>query len=292
MRRHLAVLFVPLLVAAFTACSSSAKTSSPANATTTTVAGGIPEVTVTAADYGFSIPATIPSGEVKITLKNVGSDPAGHQIQFVKLGSLPYDEFKTKMANIDLKGLPADTIFVGGPNIVDPGKSASAIINLPPGEYGVTCFVVKDKAGPHAKLGMVARTTAIPGAGSSQPVVKSSGTITLTDFAFTFPKPFNGNGTYEVKSSGTQVHELALFRVLTDKPFDQVKQYIYSAVQTGPPLAEPVPGLTGLSKGQSAFVDFHLAPGRYAAFCFFPDLKKGDLPHAIADNMVTEFQVT
>jgi hypothetical protein len=140
---------------------------------------------------------------------------------------------------------------------------------------------------------MVAKTTVQPSAPSSAPVIKTAGTITLTDFAFTVPKPFTGKGTFEVKNIGKQVHELGFFRVAPGATAEQAKKYVLAfPPPPGAPPAIAVPGMTGLSKGHSGVLDLQLAPGTYIAVCFFPDIEKGDVPHAFADKMVSEIVVT
>ena len=96
--------------------------------------------------------------------------------------------------------------------------------------------------------------------------IDTAGTITLSDFTFVFPTPINGNGTYEIKNAGVQVHEMALFEILPGKSIDDVKKYLFAqGAATGPPPFQSVTGMVGLSHGQHAYLPMNLAPGRYAA---------------------------
>jgi hypothetical protein len=274
-------------------CGSSSKKSSSTSTTDATTAS-IPEVVVTATEYSFKFPQpTLPSGLVKITLKNEGTAPEGHQMNLIKMGSLTLNQIKARVAKTDLKGLPADVKFVGGPNGVDPGKSASAIVDLEPGDYAAVCFIPDAKGKPHAALGMISQITVSAGA-NPVTTIDSKGTITLSDFTFVFPKPMTGDGTFEVKNVGVQVHELALFQILPGKTLEDVKKYVFAqSAATGPPPFASVPGMTGLSTQEHAYLPMDLAPGKYAAFCFYPDTRPGrnDLPHAVGDNMVQEFTI-
>jgi hypothetical protein len=47
----------------------------------------------------------------------------------------------------------------------------------------------------------------------------------------------------------------------------------------------------GLSPGQTNWLDLDVQPGNYIFVCFFPDLTKGGLPHAL-EGMVTVATVT
>ena len=75
-------------------CGSSSKSGSSTSTTDATTAG-IPEVVVTATEYSFKFPQpTLPSGLVKITLKNDGTAPEGHQMNLIKLGSLTLNQIR------------------------------------------------------------------------------------------------------------------------------------------------------------------------------------------------------
>jgi hypothetical protein len=278
---------VAVLLAA--GCGSSSKKGS-SNSTDATSAA-IPEVTFTATDYKFTVPPSIPSGLVKVTLKNDGTAPEGHQLNLIKLGSTTLNELKARVAKVDVKGLPESTVFVGGPNGVDAGKSGSAIVDLEPGDYAAVCFIPDAKGRSHASLGMFEKVTVTA---SADPVTKidTAGSITLSDFTFVFPKPFSGSGTFEVKNVGVQLHELGIVQILPGKTFDDVKKMLFStSPPAGPPPFQSVIGLTGLSHDAHAYLPMDLAPGNYVAVCFFPDVNKNGLPHAIVDNMIQEFTV-
>src|SRR5436853_7850502 len=80
-------------------------------------------VTITATDYAFGGPDTIPAGLVTLRLVNVGKEP--HQAGLVRI-----DSGKTGTAveaALESPGPPpAWMVFVGGPDVVPAGDTANA----------------------------------------------------------------------------------------------------------------------------------------------------------------------
>src|SRR5262249_15509735 len=151
--------------------------------TTTAPARTRPHVTIDAYDYGYKLPAQMPSGWVDVTLHNTGK--TGHQIAFAKLGSMTLASFKQAAAATDVKALK-DVQFVGGPNNVDPGSSVTATIHLEPGAYGVACFIPADSDGKtHAEHGMVGQVNVVQSPDSVEDApAADAGTISLSEFTF------------------------------------------------------------------------------------------------------------
>lgn len=251
-----------------------------------------PKVTIVTKDFSFDAPATIPAGYVDVTVKNDGAE--GHQVQFVKLNAVTETEFTTAAGGTSIGDI-GDAVFVGGPNGAGPGASTTATVKLEPGKYGIACFIPAADGVAHAAKGMVGFVTVEKTDASVFRAPKSDGTIVLGDFVFEPPKNFNGRGTFAVENQGNQVHEMAYFKIAEGKTLDDVKAYILTPPGTPPPPGPPPfaegGGIVGLSHGQENWLDFDLAAGDYAMFCFFPDPTKGDLPHAI-EGMIKEFTVT
>jgi hypothetical protein len=98
-----------------------------------------------------------------------------------------------------------------------------------------------------------------------------------------------------VENKGSEVHELGLFKIAEGKTIDDVKGFLLTPPGTPPPAGPPpfssAGGTVGLSTNGKAWLNLDLAPGNYAMFCFFPDPKKDDLPHAL-EGMIKEFTVS
>ena len=60
--------------------------------------------------------------------------------------------------------------------------------------------------------------------------------------------------------------------------------------QACPPFTT-VGGVVGLTPTQHGWINLDLAPGNYMLMCFFPDVKKGDIPHAV-EGMVKGFTIS
>jgi hypothetical protein len=281
-------VFTVVALLSLAACGSSSKSGSGAD-TTTTVAGQTrPHVTIDAKEYGYTLPAQIPSGWVDVTLHNSGK--VGHQIAFAKLGSLSFAAFKTAAGATDLKAM-AGAQFVGGPNNAEPGGSVTATVHLEAGKYGVACFIPDDKDGkPHAEHGMVGEVDVAKTAESTEvaPPV-DGGSISLSEFTFLPDASFTGKGMVEIKNVGTQVHELIAVKENPGATLEQVKNFFVKP--TGPPPFTSAGGVVGLGPSQTMYQAMNLAPGKYVFLCFFPDPTKGNLPHAL-EGMVKEITIS
>jgi uncharacterized cupredoxin-like copper-binding protein len=284
---------------ALAGCSSSSKGSSSTLPTvaapaTTANPNARPTLTVVAHDYSFSVPdGIVPAGYVDVTLQNQGKQD--HQLQIVKLGRSTFDEFKAAAIKTDIGAMKPSTVFIGGPNNVAPGKSVTATVKLEAGLYVVACFIPGTDGKPHAAKGMLGEFQVAPANDSINTAPKSSATIILGDFSFTVPAGFTGKGQVDISNQGTQVHEAALFKINPGKTLAQAKAFLLTPPGTPPPAGPPpfteVTGTVGLSPLQHAWLDMDLTPGNYMLICFFPDPKKGGIPHAL-EGMVKGFTIS
>jgi hypothetical protein len=255
---------------------------------TTTPAETRPKVTITAHDFSFDMPAQIPSGYVDVTIDNQGRED--HQAQLVKLGSLSFTKFKS---SDDITKVPADTVFVGGPNGAAPGESTTATLKLDPGTYAVVCFIPSPNDGkPHEAKGMVEQIEVVRTADSVDAAPVADSTIELSEFLFVVPDDFDGEGVIDVTNVGAQIHELVMVKLNDGKtPADAAKWF--AAPKGAPPFSAipDVGGVVGLSSKQHAWLTMDLAPGKYALLCFFPDPAKDGTPHVL-EGMLKEITVS
>ncbi|HWS44895.1 MAG TPA: hypothetical protein VN636_03470 [Acidimicrobiia bacterium] len=297
------VLLVVALALALGACSSSGSSNSakPSSGNGSSAATKTrPQITVEAQEYGFVLPSEIPAGWVDVTIHDRGQQ--GHQIAFVKLGSMTYAAFKARLATSNLKDLPADTVFAGGPNNAGPGESVTATVHLEPGAYGVACFIPDDKDGKsHAEHGMVAQVQVASTAQSTEeaPAV-SGGTLSLSEFTFVPDASFTGKGVVKFDNVGVQVHEAIIMKINAGKTLSDVKSYFLTPPGTPPPSGPPpfttAGGIVGLGPHQTMYQTLALTPGKYALLCFFPDPTKPSVggqafPHAL-EGMVKEISIS
>jgi hypothetical protein len=114
------------------------------------------DLTVKLVDYDFQLSQAIPSGKHTILVENSGPQP--HELAIVRLspGKKPQDFFAWGMKPV---GPPPGTIH-GGVSGILPGERVFVEVDLPPGEYGLLCFLPDAKDGkPHFLHGMGKQTT-------------------------------------------------------------------------------------------------------------------------------------
>jgi hypothetical protein len=256
--------------------ASAASTDSSAAATPGTV-------TVTATDYRFEAPSTIPAGLVSIDLVNRGKEL--HQAQIVKL-----DDGKT-VADLERalasQGPPPSWIkFVGGANGVAPGREAHATSVLAPGNYAYLCFIPSPDGKMHAAKGMI-RPFAVTAGSSATAAETPHGDVTmkLTDYDFSLSQPLTpGRRTIVVENAGPQPHEVVLLKLAPGRKVEDFGKW--AETMKGPPPAEPLGGVTFLDKGARGSFTADVSAGEYGLICFVPDAKDGK-PHFVHGMMKT-----
>lgn len=243
-------------------------------------------VTVTAKDYSFDAPATIPSGLTTFRLVNRG--PSLHHIQLVRLDS--GKTVKDFVAALRAGGPPPSwAIMVGGPNPPQPGSSTNATVMLTPGKYAITCLVPAADGTPHIMKGMVRPldVTLQRRANNSEP--EADVTMRLVDYDFQLSRPLTpGKHTLRVENDGTQPHEVAIVRLATGKsPMDFAH---WGEHPQGPEPGTMLGGVSGIMPGTHAFITVDLQPGEYGLICFLPDGGDGK-PH-FDHGMLKQIRVT
>jgi hypothetical protein len=247
----------------------------------------IREVTFEAAGMTFKGPDSIPSGLTSVRIVNKGMDL--HEIQLIRLTDGKTAEDFAAVFKGESFYPPAWVKFVGGPNGVIPGESATAVVNLEPGDYVLTCFIPDLKGIPHVAQGMVRplKVTATPGPGASEP--KASVTIIATDFTYSSSAPISaGPQTIRFNNAGTQPHEIVVVQLPPDKT---IKDFAaaFDPAHPGPPPGKPIGGMSGIDQGGHGFFTAKFEPGRYGWICFFMDGAK-QAPH-FALGMMQDFIV-
>jgi len=286
MRTYLKVL---ALAAAAVALVLTAGRPAPVQAGTQS---GIKEVTFEAVDFGFKGPDSIPAGLTSVHIVNKGMNP--HHVQILRLtdGKTAEDfaaAFKASPFDPGPAPAPAWVHYLGGPNAAIPGESATAVMNLEPGTYVLTCFIPDSKGIPHIALGMMKALTVTGTADSKSTEPAASDSITAVDFGFNIDKPIPaGTQTIRFANGGTQPHEILVIQLPPDKTIKEFAA-VFEPGYAGPPLGKPIGGLVGIDKGGHQFFTANFVPGHYGLICFFMDQTK-KAPH-FALGMTKEFTV-
>jgi uncharacterized cupredoxin-like copper-binding protein len=235
-------------------------------------------VTVKAYDYRFEAPTRIPAGTITFRMENDGKEL--HHLWIVKLtGKKTPDDFtKAMRAWGSALKMPDWAIDVGGPNSASAGTTAEGTMTLDAGTYMLVCWVPSPDGMLHVMKGMIKPltiTTRPAGEADAEPAADI--TMTLDDYTFELSKPITpGRHVIRVENRAPQTHEVVIARLNPGESAAQALIWI-NAGQAGVGPAV-LGGASGIAKGRHMFITVDFQPGRYALFCFIPDVKDGK-PH-------------
>jgi len=252
-----------LAVVALAGCAKGEK----APETAQPVAVTPPTVHVTATDYSFQAPDSLPAGLTSFHLMNSGKEL--HHLVLVRLAE---GQSVADFQKSDFSGpIPSTVVLIGGPNPATPEGTAEATVNLKPGKYAMFCVVPAMDGKPHIMKGMIRELTVT----SSETVVTepvADVTIKLTDYSFEIsPALTAGRHTIRVEDTGPQVHELVWFKLEPGKTVEQMMRW--TEKMEGPPPGTMLGGVSPISMGEVNYLTLDLTPGEYGLICFVADAK-------------------
>ena len=236
---------------------------------------GIRIVTVTANDYAFDAPDTIPAGLTEIRLLNKGNEM--HHVWLIRLSE--GKTLKDLLGAIGPDGqLPSWAKDVGGPNTPGPNGQSMAILRVATGRYAMLCVIPSKDGKPHVMKGMAKEITVVPAtSNTSSANIRINSTMTLVDYGFEFSQPLQpGKQTIRVKNAAEQGHEVVLVKLAPGKKATDVLAWMEK--MEGPPPGAPIGGTTPMARGEENLITVDLAPGEYGLVCFVGDAKTGK-PH-------------
>jgi uncharacterized cupredoxin-like copper-binding protein len=285
MRYELKVAAAAVLALTAAACSKSGDAATVSEGAPASAASAPAQLTVTAADFHFKAPRTVPAGVTTIRLVNEGPDL--HHVQLVKLAAGHTVTDLTNHLVEHGEQLPEWASWVGGPNAPAPGGGvAEATLELEAGEYAMLCVIPTDGV-PHLMKGMVVPLTVTPSSATApEPVADVQ--VVLKDYGFDVsPALTAGKHTLRVTNSAAQPHEIFIVRLGQGKTAQDLLTWMQKP--EGPPPAMPLGGATFLDRGEANYLTLDLAPGQYAFYCFVPDATDHQ-PH-FAHGMVKQVTV-
>ncbi|HTR19221.1 MAG TPA: hypothetical protein VMH88_00085 [Gemmatimonadales bacterium] len=247
-------------------------------------------VRITATDFAFAAPDTVPAGVVTVVVVNQGKEP--HQAVILRLApGKTVADFQAGMRAMAKKpgGPPPWSGEMGGPNAALPGDSSNATQVLQPGSYVLVCFIPSTDGMPHVMKGMF-RSLTVSGSPVAAPEEPAADiVVTMTDYAYALSKPVTaGAHTFRVDNAGAQHHELLLVALAPGKKVKDFYAYAEGGMK-GPPPFTRVAGVGGLDAGAHASFSATLPAGAYGMVCFLPDVKDGK-PHG-DHGMLFDFTV-
>lgn len=240
---------------------------------------GVQNLEITATDFAFQVPASIPAGPTRITLVNAGKEEHQAQIAGINAGST-FEDLTAALQGPDQSAALALVTLAGGPTGVQPGQSRSTTSNLKPGQYVFLCFVSGADGIPHLAKGMIARMEVTEPA-STGTVPTGDATLTLQDFSFVGLDTLTaGPHQVSVTNNGPQPHEATIVKLADGvKASDLPAMFKSTEAPSGPPPFTTAGGVAGIAPGETVNMEVDLPAGNYAFLCFVPDPASG-APHA------------
>ena len=244
-------------------------------------------VAVSAADFSFTAPATVPSGVVSFTLRNDGAEPHQGQLMRLNPGATAAQLIDAAKTGGEAAITPLATPF-GGPNGIDPGRTQNVTLKLEPNtKFAFVCLIPDAKGRPHLALGMAREFST----GESSGVLDLPDTTqqaTAKDFDFGLPARFDQPITFT--NNGDQPHEFQILGIAEGKTAqDFINAFKSPDGGSGPPPYTAIGGAAVILPGASEEFNITLPPGQYFAMCFVTD-PKTKAPH-FALGMMKPFSV-
>ena len=227
-------------------------------------------VTLTATDYAFEAPETIPAGFT--TFRMVNNSDQFHMAQLIKLeGGKTLGDFLQAYSEAfrTVGPRPAWAKRLGGPGAAEPQGESNATQYLEAGSYVWICLVnpPPDRI-PHVMKGMahsfVVRANGATAASRTAP--ESGVILRLVDYRFSISAPLTvARHMIHVENMGAEPHEVGLVKLAPGKTRQDLEAWLKNL--EGPPPASSVGGVSSLAANTEAYFEANLTPGDYIFFC-------------------------
>jgi len=232
-----------------------------------------PEVTITAKEYAFEVPASIGGGVVAVKLSNTGKEP--HMAQLIRLNDgVTFDQLQAALQGGDPGAALSLVSVAGGIYTTPPGATQAATLDLKAGDYAVMDFGAGEDQVPYMVKGMLQPFKVTAGSSSAEPA--SDVAVTLKEYSFEMPTELKaGSHTFKVSNQGTQPHEILLLKLAEGKTMADVQAALSNPESGEPPPGDMVGGALAIGPGLRSWTTLELTPGNYMAICFIPDSGDG-----------------
>jgi uncharacterized cupredoxin-like copper-binding protein len=219
---------------------------------------------VTAYEYTFQAPDSVPSGVVTVRLVDRGKK--GHQLTLGRLDD-------TSSLDRVMRSLIADKArtggirWVGGIESAIPGESGETTLPLTSGRYVIMCAYDGDHGLAHMSLGMIRSLVVTPGTPvTTQSLPAAPTTIELSDYHIAISNPLrSGKQLVRIENVGKQRHHLAIGRIVGNATTEEIMKW--DGKSQPAPIADMSGGAAAMDPGQAAVIEMDLAPGRYELAC-------------------------
>ncbi len=266
-------------IISFAACTAARDEAAQTKATT--AAPNL--VALTATEYTFGAPDSIPAGWTTFRLANQGNEVHyGHIVQLD--GGRTVAEMVAAYAEaIRTSGpRPQWVRRFGGPGGTAPGDSSSVTQYLEPGSYVWICPVEDSGGHPHFAKGEFKPFVV----GAADPAVADRGAapeadvvIRLMDFSFSSDTPLQAaRQTIRVVNAGVEPHDLVIMKLAPGKTVEDIRNWLNPerarrADQAGDAapslesLATLAGGIAVIAPKMQSFFETNITPGEYVFVC-------------------------
>ena len=234
------------------------------------------ELTGSAKQPSFSVPASVKGGVVEIEFTNSAKGAHGAQLVRAGAGHTPQEALAAAGTWAEKgKPLPEWALVSGGVAEVPSGESASVTQELAPGRYTVVDIDTDASA-----------EFEVTGESGQGELAADGGTISATEYAFESEGLKAGKSRVLFENAGGEPHFIAGAPIKPGKTLADVRKWLKT--ERGPsPIEEGDEVNTAVIEGGSRqSVELDLKEGKYVMLCFVPD-RAGGPPHAFK-GMVSE----
>lgn len=266
-------------------------------------------VSLTASEYAFAAPDTIPAGWTTFRMANHGEEIHYGLIVQLEAGRTVREMVDAYAEAIRTSGpRPKWVRRFGGPGGAAPGDSSNVTQYLDPGSYVWVCPVEDDSGQPHFAKGefqpfLVQATDGVVADRAAAP--EADVVIRLTDYSFELSEPLRaGRHTVRVENAGADPreygHDLVVFKLAQGKTLEDVQRSLNPERARRPEQRDDEPpsleslgtvvgGIAAIASGMEVFTHVELTPGEYVLICMAtaPD-GRSHLEHGMIKQMTVQ----
>ena len=252
-----------------------------ARAETTAAAPNV--VSLTAAEYAFGAPDSIPAGWTTFRLANHGEEVHYGHIVRLDSGRTVRELVDAYAEAIRTSGpRPKWVTRFGGPGGTAPGDSSTVTQYLEPGSYVWICPVEDSSGAPHFGKGEFKPFVvhaADPAIAARAAAPEADVAIRLEDYSFALDTPLRaGRYTVRVGNAGVEPHDLVLMKLAPGRSAEDIRTWLNperarraDRASEPPPslesLASVAGGIAAIRSGMDVYFEANLTPGEYVLVC-------------------------
>jgi hypothetical protein len=240
-------------------------------------------ISLTATEYAFQAPDTLPAGWTTFRLANQGEEVHyGHIVRLEPGRTVPelVDAYAEAIRTSGPR--PKWVTRFGGPGGTFPGDSSRVTQYLEPGSYVWICPVEDSGGTPHFAKGEFKPFVvhaAGPGVANRAAAPEAGLVVRLMDYSFALDPPLRaGRHTVRVENAGVEPHDLVLMKLAPGTTIEEVRTWLNPerarrADQAGEPAPSPASLVTGaggiaaIAPGMESFFEADVTPGEYVLVC-------------------------